>query len=65
MIVPMPVSPSTMSIAPAIRVASCRPTMPWVAVIPARITTKAPVGPAICTRLPPKADTAAPATMAV
>jgi len=33
--------------------------------MPARITMKAPVGPAICRRLPPKADTSSPATIAV
>ena len=50
---------------PAMMVASCRPLTPNFAVIPARITMKAPVGPAICRRLPPKMDTAAPATIAV
>jgi hypothetical protein len=33
--------------------------------MPATMTTKAPVGPPICTRLPPSAEMMKPATMAV
>jgi hypothetical protein len=65
MIVPMRASPSASSISPAMKVAICRPPIPCFAVIAARITMKAPVGPAICTRLPPKIDTISPATIAV
>ena len=41
------------------------PSMPSVATIPATIVANAAVGPAICTRLPPRNDTTKPATMAV
>lgn len=65
MIVPIRVSPSASSISPAMNVATCRPSMPYRAVIPDRITTNAPVGPAICSRLPPNAETSRPAKIAV
>ena len=45
MMPPMRVRPSASSMAPAMNVAICRPSMPCLAVTPARITTKAPVGP--------------------
>jgi hypothetical protein len=62
---PSRATPSSSSITPAIMVAICRPSMPCFAVTPARIAMKAPVGPAICTRLPPSAETRKPATIAV
>jgi hypothetical protein len=52
-------------ITPASSVAICSPSMPYRAVMPDRMTTNAPVGPAICSRLPPNTETARPATMAV
>ena len=51
--------------APAIMVASIRPPRPNCAVIGARTTTKAAVGPETCTREPPSAAITAPATIAV
>ena len=50
---------------PAIKVAICNPSMPYFAVMPERIAMNAPVGPAICRRLPPKSVTASPPTAAV
>ncbi len=65
MMPPSRATPSSSTITPAISVAICRPSMPWVAVMPERMTMKAPVGPAICRRLPPQVDTTSPATIAV
>ncbi|MNY43106.1 hypothetical protein D3C86_1780420 [compost metagenome] len=65
MIAPSRVMPSNSSMTPAIMVAICRPSMPCAALMLARITMNAPVGPAICTRLPPNRDTSTPATIAV
>ena len=62
---PRPVSPMTMSIAPAIIVTSARPATPNFATMPATITTNAPVGPPICMREPPSAEIKPPATIAV
>jgi hypothetical protein len=62
---PMPVTPSPTSSRPAISVHMNRPSTPWTATIPETMTTKAPVGPPICTRDPPKAEMIAPATIAV
>ena len=50
---------------PAISVAMVRPVMPYCPMMPATITMKAPVGPPICTLLPPVAEIISPATMAV
>ena len=50
---------------PAIMVAMIRPSMPALATIPATMVAKAAVGPAICTRLPPRKEITKPATMAV
>ena len=50
---------------PAIIVASSRPSAPKRATTPARMTMKAPVGPAIWTRLPPNSETARPPMMEV
>ena len=62
---PMRARPITSSIAPAISVATCSPAMPYWAVMPERIAMNAPVGPAICRRLPPNSDTRPPPMMAV
>ena len=58
-------APSRIRITPAMQVASSRPSTPYCAVTPARITTKAPVGPAIWMRLPPNSETTMPAMIAV
>jgi hypothetical protein len=50
---------------PAMRVATASPSYPNSATTLATSTTKAPVGPPICTRLPPMSEIRAPATMAV
>jgi len=50
---------------PAINVARTRPSIPYFWTTPYTITTKAPVGPPICTRLPPSTDTRKPAMIAV
>ena len=65
MTTPSRATPSKARMTPAIRVAICRPSTPYLAVMPARITMKAPVGPAICTRLPPNTETSRPAMIAV
>ncbi len=52
-------------IAPAMIVATCSPAIPYLAVTPDRTAMNAPVGPAICTRVPPSSDTQRPATIAV
>ncbi len=57
--------PIRTSIHPAIKVAACSPSMPYFAVIPERMAMNAPVGPAICTRLPPKSVTTRPPITAV
>ena len=61
---PMPVNPRTTSMTPAIIVHMNRPSTPYFATMPATTTTNAPVGPAICTREPPSAETTKPVTMA-
>jgi hypothetical protein len=65
MTTPILATPMSTRMTPAMSVAASRPAMPYFAVTPARIATNAPVGPAICTRLPPKAATHAPPIMAV
>ena len=62
---PMRSSPMSTSKIPAKMVATARPSIPFRATIPATMAAKAAVGPAICTLLPPRADTRKPATMAV
>ena len=57
--------PIRINIIPAISVATARPVRPNSVMIPATITMKAPVGPPICTELPPKADTMNPPIIAV
>ncbi len=46
-------------------VATARPSIPKLCIIPYTITIKAPVGPPICTELPPKKDTINPPIIAV
>ena len=58
-------NPMISSIRPAISVAACSPAMPYCAVMPASTAMKAPVGPEICTRVPPRTEVASPATIAV
>ena len=65
MTVPRWNKPITTSITPAISVAIARPCKPNVAMMLYTITIKAPVGPPICTELPPNADTTKPPIMAV
>ena len=50
---------------PAINVAIAKPSIPYCWIIPYIIIIKAPVGPPICTLLPPNTDIISPATMAV
>jgi hypothetical protein len=54
----------TISTTPAIMVHMNRPSSPYSAMIPATTTTKAPVGPPICTKEPPSAEIKKPVTMA-
>ena len=54
--VPIPVTPSTTSMTPAIIVHMNRPSTPYFATMPATTTTNAPVGPPIWTRDPPSAE---------
>ena len=63
--VPSPTAPITIRIAPAIRVTINSPERPNLAMIPATITTNAPVGPPICVREPPRAEIRNPPTTAV
>ena len=58
-------APMSISSMPAMMVASIRPSIPFFATIPATMVAKAAVGPAICTRLPPRNEMMKPATMAV
>jgi len=55
----------TTRITPAISVATVRPSIPYFWTMPYTMTTNAPVGPPICTRDPPNAETMKPATIAV
>ena len=58
-------SPISIRRIPAKIVARARPSIPFVATIPATIVAKAAVGPAICTLLPPRKEMINPATIAV
>ena len=58
-------TPKPTRMTPAMSVAICRPLMPNFAVMAARMTMKAPVGPAICRRQPPKTETMMPAMIVV
>src|SRR5690606_32891312 len=62
---PRRASPIATRITPAISVATSRPPTPNCATTLARITMKAPVGPAIWMREPPNSATAAPAMIEV
>ncbi len=62
---PRCVSPSTIKMTPAIIVTISRPERPKRAMMPATITTNAPVGPAICRRVPPNSETMKPPAIAV
>lgn len=50
---------------PARMVEIMRPSIPFLATIPATMVANAAVGPAICTLLPPRAEITNPATIAV
>ena len=67
MMVPSLNTPSSMRNRPASIVATMRPERPSEGslTMPKIITMKAPVGPPICTREPPRADTTKPPMMAV
>ena len=58
-------SPISTSITPAIAVATANPSKPNCWMIPYTMTIKAPVGPPICTELPPKSETMNPPITAV
>ena len=62
---PSPVRPIITSARPASNVHMYSPSSPCLAMMPEITTTNAPVGPPICTREPPRAETTKPATMAV
>ncbi len=62
---PRPVTARNTRITPAIIVTMRSPDRPCVAMMPATITTNAPVGPPIWMRDPPRSDTRNPPTMAV
>ena len=63
--VPRPVTARHQQQTPAIIVTISRPERPCCAMMPATMTTKAPVGPPIWTREPPSAETSNPPTIAV
>ena len=65
MIRPARKSPAAIRITPAMKVAITSPSKPCAAITPATTTMNAPVGPPICTRLPPSAEIRNPATTAV
>ena len=58
-------SPMITMMTPAITVEIISPSIPSEATMPATIVANAAVGPAICTRLPPRKATMNPATIAV
>ena len=62
---PIRAKPINSNITPAINVATCKPAIPYLAVMPARMAMNAPVGPAICNRLPPKTEIKPPPMIAV
>ena len=62
---PRPVIARTTSITPAIIVTISSPDSPWSAMMPATMTTNAPVGPPTWMLEPPSSDTRKPPTMAV
>ncbi|MPN60108.1 hypothetical protein SDC9_207833 [bioreactor metagenome] len=58
-------NPMAISITPAMMVAMASPVIPNCCTIPYTITINAPVGPPICTLLPPKNEMMNPAIIAV
>ena len=58
-------APKATKMIPAMKVAICKPAMPCCAVIIESTAINAPVGPAICNRVPPKSDVKRQATIAV
>ena len=62
---PMCNTPISSNQKPDIKVASISPSMPCCNTMPYTMTMKAPAGPPICTRLPPRAEMSKPPTMAV
>ncbi len=62
---PNPSRPIPIRMSPAMRVAASNPSTPYCCTMPYTITTKAPVGPPICTREPPSAEIRNPARIAV
>ena len=62
---PIRQTPIMIRIIPAITVASASPSIPFSAAMPATIVANAAVGPAICTRLPPRNEITNPAVIAV
>jgi len=65
MTAPRRAKPNASNIIPAISVAICSPAIPCCAVMIASTATNAPVGPEICTSVPPKREVISAATMAV
>ena len=65
MMVPSFSTPNMMRNTPAMSVAMVRPSRPYFWIIPYMMMMKAPVGPPICTLLPPSSEMMNPATMAV
>ncbi len=63
--VPSPVAPIKTSMTPAIIVTMNKPDTPNLAMMPAMITTNAPVGPPIWVREPPNSEIKKPAITAV
>ena len=62
---PTPEAPSATRMAPAINVQMKRPCTPYWLMMPATTTTKAPVGPPMAVKEPPRADVRKPAAIAV
>ena len=58
-------APITKRMIPAITVAIANPSMPKFWMMPYTITMNAPVGPPICTFVPPRKETKKPPMMAV
>ncbi len=65
MTAPNRAKPKATRITPAISVAICRPAIPCCAVMMDSTAMNAPVGPEICTRVPPKSEVRTPATIEV
>ena len=65
MMVPRRSKPKSMRNTPAMSVAMVSPLMPNFCMMPYMMMMNAPVGPPICTLLPPNTDMMNPATIAV